>query len=60
MPRILALAAAVSILVEVSQYVLRLDRVFSVDDVLPNTAGAGLAAIASRHWWRARSLSPTV
>ncbi len=42
-----------SVLVEVAQYVLRLGRVSSVDDVLLNTAGAGLAALASRHWWRA-------
>jgi hypothetical protein len=59
-PRILALAAAGSILIEVSQYVLQLDRVSSVDDVLLNTAGAALAALASRHWWRARALSPSV
>ncbi|MEV0799507.1 VanZ family protein [Kribbella sp. NPDC050281] len=50
-PRILALAAGCSILVEVAQYVLRLDRVSSVDDVLLNTAGAGLAALASYRWW---------
>jgi VanZ like family len=53
-PRILALAAGCSVLVEAAQYVLRLDRVSSVDDVLLNTAGAGLAALASRRWWRAR------
>ena len=53
-PRILALAAGCSVLVETAQYVLRLDRVSSVDDVLLNTAGAGLAALASRRWWRAR------
>jgi glycopeptide antibiotics resistance protein len=53
MPRILALAAGCSVLVEVAPYVLRLDRVSSVDDVLRNTAGAGLAALASRRWWRA-------
>jgi hypothetical protein len=52
-PRILALAAGCSVLVEAAQYVLRLDRVSSVDDVLLNTAGAGLAALASRLWWRA-------
>ncbi|MBF9131180.1 VanZ family protein [Plantactinospora sp. S1510] len=52
-PRILALAAGCSVLVEVAQYVLRLDRVSSVDDVLLNTAGAGLAALASRRWWLA-------
>ncbi|KAB1916129.1 VanZ family protein [Micromonospora sp. AMSO31t] len=52
-PRILALAAGCSLLVEAAQYLLRLDRVSSVDDVLLNTAGAGLAALASRRWWRA-------
>jgi cadmium resistance protein CadD (predicted permease) len=52
-PRILALAAGFSVLVEAAQYVLRLDRVSSVDDVLLNTAGAGLAALASCCWWRA-------
>lgn len=51
-PRILALAAGCSVVVEVAQYVLRLDRVSSVDDVLLNAAGAGLAALASRRWWR--------
>jgi glycopeptide antibiotics resistance protein len=51
-PRILALGAGCSILVETAQYVLRLDRVSSVDDVLVNAAGAALAALASRHWWR--------
>ena len=53
LPRILALAAACSAVVEISHYVLRLDRVSSVDDVLLNAAGAGLAALASRRWWRA-------
>jgi hypothetical protein len=52
LPRILALAASCSVLIEVAQYVLRLDRVSSVDDVLLNAAGAGLAALASRRWWR--------
>ncbi|GAA4640455.1 hypothetical protein GCM10023196_105990 [Actinoallomurus vinaceus] len=52
-PRVLALGAGCSVLVETAQYVLRLDRVSSVDDVLLNTAGAGLAALASRRWWRA-------
>ncbi|MFF8830301.1 VanZ family protein [Streptomyces sp. NPDC015131] len=52
-PRVLALAAGCSVLVEGAQYVLRLDRVSSVDDVLLNTAGAGLAALASRRWWAA-------
>jgi hypothetical protein len=53
LPRILALAAGCSVLVETAQYVLRLDRVSSVDDVLLNAAGAALAALASRRWWRA-------
>jgi hypothetical protein len=50
-PRILALAAGCSALVETAQYVLWLDRVSSVDDVLLNAAGAGPAALASRRWW---------
>jgi hypothetical protein len=53
LPRILAFAAGCSVLVEAAQYVLRLDRVSSVDDVLLNAAGAGLAALASRRWWLA-------
>ena len=51
-PRILALAASCSVLIETAQNVLQLDRVSSVDDVLLNAAGAGLAALASRRWWR--------
>ncbi|WP_262284353.1 VanZ family protein [Micromonospora sp. MA102] len=58
-PRILALAAGCSVLVETAQYVLRLDRVSSVDDVLLNAAGAGLAALASRRWWRATAGAPS-
>ncbi|WP_202867792.1 VanZ family protein [Kribbella pittospori] len=57
LPRILALAAGCSVLVEIAQYVLRLDRVSSVDDVLLNTAGAGLAALASYRWWRMPALT---
>ncbi|GHE43401.1 VanZ family protein [Streptomyces vinaceus] len=55
LPRILALGAGCSVLVESAQYVLRLDRVSSVDDVLVNAAGAALAGLASRRWWRAPS-----
>ncbi len=58
-PRILALAAGCSVLVEAAQYVLQLDRVSSVDDVLLNAAGAGLAALASRRWWRTTASGPT-
>ena len=52
LPRILALGVGCSALIETAQYVLRLDRVSSVDDVLVNAAGAVLAGLASRHWWR--------
>ncbi|MEV6329170.1 VanZ family protein [Streptomyces sp. NPDC051909] len=58
-PRILALGAGCSVLVESAQYVLRLDRVSSVDDVLVNAAGAGLAALASRRWWRTTAQVPS-
>ncbi|MFF5446454.1 VanZ family protein [Streptomyces sp. NPDC012888] len=58
LPRVLALGAGCSVLVETAQYVLRLDRVSSVDDVLVNAAGAGLAALASRRWWRGRAGAP--
>jgi hypothetical protein len=51
-PRILAFGVGCSILVETAQYVLRLDRVSSVDDVLINATGAALAALVSRRWWR--------
>jgi glycopeptide antibiotics resistance protein len=49
-----ALAAAGSITVETLQYALDLGRVSSVDDVLLNTAGAILAALATRRWWPQR------
>jgi VanZ like protein len=55
LPRVLALGAGCSILIETAQYVFRLDRVSSVDDVLVNATGAALAALASRPWWRTRS-----
>ncbi|MFD8075441.1 VanZ family protein [Streptomyces sp. NPDC059718] len=58
-PRILALGAGCSVLVETAQYVLRLDRVSSVDDVLVNAAGAVLAALASRRWWRTTAEAPS-
>ncbi|MFJ5787775.1 VanZ family protein [Streptomyces hydrogenans] len=56
--RILALGAGCSVLVETAQYVLRLDRVSSVDDVLVNATGALLAGLASRRWWRTRATPP--
>ncbi|MEU9052929.1 VanZ family protein [Streptomyces sp. NPDC048384] len=58
-PRILALGAGCSVLVETAQYVLRLDRVSSVDDVLVNAAGAVLAALASRRWRRTTADAPS-
>ncbi|MFD7964943.1 VanZ family protein [Streptomyces zaomyceticus] len=58
-PRILALGAGCSVLVETAQYVLRLDRVSSVDDVLVNAAGAALAGLASRRWWRTAAREPS-
>lgn len=53
-PRMLAVGAAGSLAIESLQYGLRLDRVSSVDDVLLNAVGAGLAAVASTPWWRRR------
>jgi hypothetical protein len=58
-PRILALGAGCSVLVEIGQYVLRLDRVSSVDDVLVNAAGAVLAGLASRRWWSTAAEVPS-
>jgi hypothetical protein len=58
-PRILVLGAGCSGLVETAQYVLRLDRVSSVDDVLVNAAGAVLFGLASRRWWRTTAEVPS-
>jgi hypothetical protein len=49
-PAVVAVAAAASLTVEALQYVLALGRVSSVDDVLLNAAGAGIAALAYRRW----------
>lgn len=56
-PRVVALAAAGSAAVEIIQYTLALDRVSSVDDVLLNAAGAGVAALVSRRWWAPERVS---
>lgn len=48
-------AAAGCTAVEAAQYLFGTGRVASVDDVLLNTLGAVLAALASRRWWRIRS-----
>ncbi|UQW99662.1 VanZ family protein [Streptomyces sp. RerS4] len=59
LPRVLALGAGCSILIETAQYALRLDRVSSVDDVLVNATGAVLAGLASRRWWRTKAQAPS-
>ncbi|WP_182877239.1 VanZ family protein [Microbispora sp. H10670] len=46
-----AVTATASLTVEILQHALRLGRVSSVDDVILNTAGAVLAALATRRWW---------
>ncbi|SDO85007.1 VanZ like family protein [Pedococcus dokdonensis] len=46
-PRVVAVAALASGTVETAQYVFRLDRVSSIDDVLLNASGAGLACAVS-------------
>lgn len=48
-------AAAGCVAVEAAQYLFGTGRVASVDDVMLNTLGAVLAALASRRWWRTRS-----
>ncbi|HKS99369.1 MAG TPA: VanZ family protein [Rugosimonospora sp.] len=58
LPRILALGAGCSALIETAQYAFRLDRVSSVDDVLVNAAGAVLFGLASRRWWRTAAEVP--
>lgn len=58
--RVAAVAATASLGVELLQYVLRLGRVSSVDDVLINTAGAVLAATVTRRWWARRIAAETV
>ncbi|MDG4804170.1 VanZ family protein [Micromonospora sp. WMMD980] len=57
-PRLLALGAGCSAVVETLQWVLRLDRVSSVDDVLVNAVGAALFGLASRRWWRTGTPAP--
>jgi hypothetical protein len=54
---IVTVAATASATVELLQWALDLGRVASVDDVLVNTTGAGLAALWSRRWPTARRCS---
>ena len=58
LPRVAALGATGSAVIETLQYVLHLDRVSSVDDVLLNATGAALFALASRRWWHTPQESP--
>ncbi|MCI4066364.1 VanZ family protein [Micromonospora sp. R77] len=55
-PRLFTLGAGCSTVIETLQYLLRLDRVSSVDDVLINAAGAALFGLMSRRWWRTTAL----
>ncbi|MGH3712242.1 MAG: VanZ family protein [Micromonosporaceae bacterium] len=50
-PRMFAVGAAGSLAIELAQLLARTGRVFSVDDILLNAAGAALAAALSRGWW---------
>lgn len=54
LPRILLLAALGSLAIELTQLAGHHGRVFSVDDIWLNAAGAGLAAAMSRRWWAGR------
>jgi len=62
--RIMGIAALGSATVELLQWVLPLGRVASVDDILLNAVGAGLAALASRavvgRFWSANSALSSV
>lgn len=50
-PRMLVVGVIASATIESAQYLLQLDRVSSVDDILLNATGAAIAALASRPWW---------
>ena len=49
---LLLVAALGSLAIEVVQFTLLTDRIPSLIDVLLNAAGAVLAGLASRPWWR--------
>jgi hypothetical protein len=51
---VLGVGVACSATVEILQWVLRLGRFSSVDDVIVNATGAVLAAALSKRWWRRR------
>ncbi|SDK51183.1 Glycopeptide antibiotics resistance protein [Nocardioides sp. YR527] len=52
--RVLVLATAASVSIEVLQHLLPIGRVSSVDDVILNAGGATVAAVLSWPWWRRR------
>ncbi|MGI5285553.1 VanZ family protein [Nonomuraea polychroma] len=58
--RIAAVSAPFSVLVELLQYVLRLGRFSSIDDVVLNTAGAVIFSLVTRRWWATRIPAGTV
>jgi hypothetical protein len=58
--RVAAVAAGFSVLAELLQYVLRLGRFSSIDDVILNTAGAAIFALITRRWWAVRIPEGTV
>jgi glycopeptide antibiotics resistance protein len=49
--RLLVGGAVASLVVETTQYALDIGRVWSVDDVLLNAAGAALGGALTRRWW---------
>jgi glycopeptide antibiotics resistance protein len=55
--RVVIVAAVAAALVEFLQCALHLGRVSSIDDVIVNAAGAGLAALCMRRWWRRGTVS---
>ncbi|WP_426324108.1 VanZ family protein [Microbacterium sp. E-13] len=48
------IVAALSLTIEVLQFVLDIGRVASFDDIMLNIAGAVVACVASIRWWRSR------
>lgn len=55
LPMVICLAAAGATGIEALQYILDLGRVSSIDDILLNSFGACLAALASRPLWVRRT-----
>jgi VanZ family protein len=51
---VVAIAAAASAVLELTQWFFVTGRVTSIDDVLVNALGAGVFTLLSRRWWQAR------